>query len=86
MVNGKPGDHPITDILYWKREVYSAETDELIRSIAALCSSNELYTGWNEEIGWCGDAALAAQKSSVRCNELLLRAKRSGWELPEADA
>jgi len=86
MANGKPGDHPITDILYWKLQVYSAETDALIRSIATLCSSNELYAWWNEEIGWGGDAALAEQKSRVRYDELLMRAKQSGSELPEADA
>jgi len=79
MANGKPSDHPLTDILHWKLPVYGAETDALIRSIATLCSSNELYAWWNEEIGWGGDAALAAQNSRVPYDELLWLAKRSGW-------
>jgi hypothetical protein len=61
MANGKPGDHPLTDVLHHKLQVYSRETDELIRKIAALCSSRELYAWWDEEIGWEGDAALAAK-------------------------
>jgi hypothetical protein len=27
--NGKPGDHPVTDILVWQREVYGPELDAL---------------------------------------------------------
>lgn len=69
MANGKPGDHPITDILYWKLQVYSAETDTLVRTIAALCTSNELYDWWNAEIGPKGDGALAAQKRRIRYDE-----------------
>jgi hypothetical protein len=83
-MNGKPGDHPLTDILHYKLQVYGEETDSLIRRVAALCSSNELYTWWDQEIGWGGDAARARQKSRARYDELLLRAQESGWELPES--
>lgn len=33
-MNGKPGDHPLTDIFVHKFEVYGAETDDFIRKIA----------------------------------------------------
>lgn len=36
MANGKPGDHPITDILNWKMEVYGPEADDLVRQIVQL--------------------------------------------------
>jgi hypothetical protein len=39
MPNGKPGDHPITDILVWDREVYGPELDGLLREVCALCDA-----------------------------------------------
>jgi hypothetical protein len=36
MPNGKPGDHPYTDIMIHGREVYSPRADALVREIAAL--------------------------------------------------
>ena len=36
MPNGKPGDHPLTDILAHRLQVYSPAIDELIREIAVL--------------------------------------------------
>ena len=36
MANGRPHDHPLTDILVHGRLVYSAEIDSLIRQIVDL--------------------------------------------------
>jgi hypothetical protein len=36
MPNGKPGDHPFTDIVHHLRPVYSAAADDLVREIAKL--------------------------------------------------
>ena len=36
MVNGKPGDDPLTDILRYGIEVYGPEVDDLVRQVAAL--------------------------------------------------
>lgn len=36
MPNGKPGDHPLTDILVHDRKIYSAVARDLIREIAAV--------------------------------------------------
>jgi len=46
MPNGKPGDHPLTDIFVHKSEVYGREADELIGKIGELCSSRELDEWW----------------------------------------
>jgi hypothetical protein len=80
MANGKPGDHPLTDVLGHRLEVYGRETDDLIRKIADLCSPRELDEWWQREIGWSEDRALALQKARTRYEELLERARQSGWE------
>jgi hypothetical protein len=36
MANGKPGDHPYTDIVHLGRDTYSARAANLVREIAAL--------------------------------------------------
>ena len=56
-MNGKPGDHPLTDILSYKLEVYGQVADELIRKIGELCSPRELDEWWDREIGWSDDRA-----------------------------
>ena len=52
MPNGKPGDHPITDILVHHRRVYSKTADALVREIADLGGKDEiadmLLTEYNE--------------------------------------
>jgi alpha-amylase/alpha-mannosidase (GH57 family) len=82
VANGKPGDHPLTDIFAYRQEVYGQETDELIRKIANLCSPRELDEWWQKEIGWSNDRALALRKARARYEELLERARKSGWESP----
>jgi hypothetical protein len=36
MPNGKPGDHPYTDIVHWKKNTYSPLAADLVREIAKL--------------------------------------------------
>ena len=36
MPNGKPGDHPITDIVNHKVPTYTPEIDELVRKLVKL--------------------------------------------------
>ena len=79
-MNGKSGDHPLTDIVAYKRDVYGLEADELIRKIAELCSPRELDEWWEREIGWSADQALALRKARARYEELIKRARESGWE------
>jgi len=83
MPNGKPGDHPLTDIFHHKIEVYGTEADELIRRIGSLCSRRELDLWWEREIGWSSDRGLALRKARARYEELHKRAKDGGWELPQ---
>ena len=48
MPNGRPGDHPLTDILHHKIETFSPTADDLIRQIAQLVPSYRL----DEMIEW----------------------------------
>jgi hypothetical protein len=82
-MNGKPGDHPLTDILVHSLSVYGQEADDLIRRIAGLCSRRELDEWWDREIGWSPDRDLVVSKARIRLDQLLERAKQSGWEIPE---
>lgn len=80
MPNGKPGDHPLTDILVHKRRVYGRRADDLIRKIAELSSQRELEEWWQREIGRSPDRQSVVRKAEFRLNELLEPARRSGWE------
>jgi len=80
MANGKPGDHPLTDILQWKHEVYGAEADELIRKISSLSSNRELDEWWEKEIGWDCKPNKVLIKANKFYEELQKRAEESGWE------
>jgi hypothetical protein len=80
VANGKPGDHPLTDIFIHKLEIYGREADELIRKIGELCSRRQMDEWWEREIGWSDDRALALRKARERYEGLAKRARASGWE------
>ena len=72
MPNGKPYDHPFTDILIHGRRVYSETADTLVREIAAIASREEqdrlaemLFQEYNE-----------LEKPDVRKLEKVLREMR----------
>jgi len=69
MPNGKPGDHPLTDILAHKIQVYGQEADDLIRKIADLCSRRELEMWWEREISWSNDGHSVVRKAQIRFDE-----------------
>jgi hypothetical protein len=83
MPNGKPGDHPLTDIFIHKLEVYGKEADELIRKIGELCSRRQLDEWWEKEIRWSDDHELVLQKAQARYQELLNQARERGWEVQQ---
>ncbi len=78
MPNSKPGDHPLSDILVYKLEVYGPEADDLIRGISEFSSRYELYEWWNSEINWSTDRDLVQRKAEARFQELMQRSSQSG--------
>ena len=81
-MNGKPNDHPLTDILNHNLEVYGREADDLIRRISDLSSPRELDDWWQNEIGWKAEPDDVLRKARLCYEELLKRARESGWESP----
>jgi hypothetical protein len=79
VMHDKPGEHPLTDILHYKLEVYGPEIDDLIRGISDFSSRRELHEWWTEEINWSKDRAMVLSKAQARLAELLQRSSSSGW-------
>jgi hypothetical protein len=71
--NGRPGDHPLTDLLVHGREVYGREADDLIRKIAGLSVGRELDDWWEREIAPLDDRAEIVRKARARSDELTAR-------------
>jgi hypothetical protein len=80
-MNGKPHDHPLTDIFIHRIEVYGEEADDLIRKIGTLCSRRELDQWWEKEVGWTCDRNTALDKARTQYKLLCERAKEGGWEI-----
>lgn len=78
MANGKPGDHPLTDILLHRLPVFSPETDDMIREIDKLGGRREIL----DQIDWF--AALPPNfEDQIKTSVVQLRQLRreQGWEL-----
>lgn len=77
MANGKPGDHPLTDLFLHRLEVYGQEADDLIREIASLSSQREFDAWWDREVGWSNDRDLVCRKARAQRQILLQRAQEA---------
>ena len=75
MPNGKPGDHPLTDIFKHRIEAYGAEADDLIRRIGDLSSSDELRDWWEREIASARDNDEVLRRARAKYDELVKRPK-----------
>jgi hypothetical protein len=80
MANGKPGDHPINDILDHNLRVFSPEIDAMVREISTLAPRYRMWDMFN----WLSPPPLLEFEEQVRQVLLRLRAeaKDRGWELP----
>jgi hypothetical protein len=83
MVNGKPGDSPLTDILSYGIEVYGPDVDRLVREVAALSDDRGL-----RELGdlllahpRAGSAAVLRPRLERLRDELRADALERGWEV-----
>jgi hypothetical protein len=79
MPNGKPGDHPLTDIIVHKIETYGPDADDYIRGINDFSSRHELYSWWEQEIKNETDRQVIFQKAREHFQELMMRSQASGW-------
>lgn len=84
MSAGEPGDHPVTDIIYYNLRVYGEACDQLIKNIFNLVSFNTLY----EMFDWYSISTTS--ETSIREFEKVLQTKfkdlkdraiKDGWEI-----
>ena len=85
MVNGKPGDHPWTDITVHRRRVYSAVADDLVREIAEIATDAErraladrLLSEYNAFFN--PDVSRLERELTELRDRLQKRARERGWE------
>ncbi len=86
MPNGKPGDHPFTDIVNHGLDVYSSQVAKLVREIAKLASDQErrklsdlLYQQYNE---YSNPDVEELERVLTDLRDKLLRdARERGWEV-----
>ena len=78
-MNGRPGDHPITDILTHNLPVYGEPTDSNVRKLARLMDFHRLHD-WFDRVraDKTQDTPTAVQNKLA---ELLKVAKERGWEV-----
>lgn len=86
MPNGKPGDHPFTDIVIHGLDVYSSQVAKLVREIAKLASDQErrklsdlLYQDYNEYSD--PDVEELKRVLTDLRDKLLRDARERGWEV-----
>jgi hypothetical protein len=79
MANGKPGDHPINDILDHRLPRFSPTIDDLVRRLARVVSRDRLWNMFN----WFQPPPLAEFERELRGHvEILEReARERGWEI-----
>jgi hypothetical protein len=78
MANGKPGDHPINDILDHRLPVYSDRIDQLVRQIAEYLSRDRLC----DLFDWFSPPPKREFRAQLEAKlaELEADAKSRGWE------
>jgi len=80
MADGKPGDHPLTDIVIYKVETYGPDADDYIRGVSDFSSRHELYEWWRDEIQGESDGQVILERAKARFHELMMRSQASGWK------
>lgn len=79
MVNGKPGDHPVNDILDHGMAVFSEEADAILREIAQLVPRYRLW----DLVDWFHPGSIQEFTAKLRRirNALLKESRDRGWEV-----
>jgi hypothetical protein len=91
--NGKPGDHPLTDLLHWNSPTFGEPVDSLLREIVKLGGERTLdRSPWREQLWdlwprWSRSgakdaeiAALVEPLTELR-DRLKSEARERGWEV-----
>lgn len=78
-MNGKPGDHPLTDIFVHNKKVFGDGIDELIVELSKLVSREKL----DQMFDWFSLPRNQEFKKQLqmKLKELRKEAKELGWEV-----
>lgn len=80
MAAGRPGDHPLTDVLSSGLEIYGKEANEFLKKLGELLSKREINDFREQEIGFVCDRKKAHERFLEKVSWAEGRAKQSGWE------
>ena len=77
-MNGKPGDHPVTDICVHGLSVFSPKADALVREIGKVGGMPRLY----ELVDWFNPPPILdlEQQLEIAHDRLRAKAEGDGWE------
>ena len=78
MPNGKPGDHPRTDLLIHNIEVYGNKIDDVLRSLLKLMPAYEFDEWFNPY--WQASKEELLQAASKKLEEKREEASQRGWD------
>jgi len=71
MPNGKPGDHPLTDLFTHNLEVFGHDIDDALREVRSLSASEADFNTWfTQQIGWNSDLDVIRERVQTRLDEL----------------
>lgn len=80
MPNGKPGDHPITDLMIHHLSVYGEPLDTKLRQLGELMSYDRLCDWFHEQRHWTTPKAQLQPIVAAKLKQLRRDAKDRGWE------
>lgn len=69
MPNGKPGDHPLTDICVHGRRTFSEEADHLVREIVSLVPDADWWSFLYCFYEQTGQIRVAGTKTAIESSE-----------------
>lgn len=82
---GRPGDDPLTDIVHWKQQAYSARLDDMVRELERLCDDRQ-----RRDLADClatefcpsraPDLTTLREWLEIRMRQLATEGHERGWE------
>ena len=80
MPNGKPGDHPITDLMVHHLAVYGEPLDNELRQLGELMSYRRLCDWFEGEQHWTTPKEQLEPIVAAKLETLKREAQSRGWE------
>lgn len=69
-MQGRPGDHPLSDLCIHGRPLFGDDIDALICRVYDLAGWRQLDLWWEADVGWAADRATVRAKALKKVAEL----------------